>query len=197
MSGERALRRLMGGNKRYVEGRLTRLNQSPSYRAVLTEAQNPFAVILGCSDSRVPAEIVFDQGLGDLFVVRVAGNVLDEDHVLASIEYAVAVLEVPLIMVLGHESCGAVTAAVDVFRHHREPIGHIGSIVRCIRPAVEQVMHEHGDWIDNAITANIRHVVGQLHHAQPILAPRVAAGELKIVGARYGLETGIVKLLAE
>jgi carbonic anhydrase len=185
----------MEGNRRYVEGRLTRLNQSPSYRAVLTEAQSPFAVILGCSDSRVPAEIIFDQGLGDLFVVRVAGNVLDEGNVLGSIEYAVAVLNVPLIVVLGHERCGAVREAVDAVRQQRFSLGHIENLARRIRPAVERVRNDPGDWVDNAIAANIREVVRQLHCAEPVLARGVSASTLKVAGACYSLETGVVSLL--
>jgi carbonic anhydrase len=183
------------GNRRYVEGRFARPNQSPEYRIVLTDAQDPIAVILGCSDSRVPAEIVFDQGLGDLFVVRVAGNVLDEGNVLGSIEYAVAVLEVPLIVVLGHERCGAVRETVAAVREERLSMGHIESLARRIRPAVERVRNAPGDWEDNAITENIREVVRQLQCAEPVLARRVSASALKIVGARYSLETGVVSLL--
>jgi carbonic anhydrase len=185
----------MEGNRRYVEGRLTRPNQSPSYRAVLTEAQSPFAVILGCSDSRVPAEIIFDQGLGDLFVVRVAGNVLDEGNVLGSIEYAVAVLEVPLIVVLGHARCGAVKEAVDAVRQQRLSMGHIEHLARRIRPVVERVRHDPGDWVDNAIAANIREVVRQLQCAEPVVARGVSASTLTVVGACYSLETGVVSLL--
>jgi carbonic anhydrase len=143
----------------------------------------------------VPAEIVFDQGLGDLFMVRVAGNVASSGEVLASIEFAVAELQVPLVLVLGHKRCGAVTAAVDAVVRGSVAPGHIGSLVDAIRPAVAQVQGSLGDLLDNAVRANVELVVAQLVRSEPILAPAVREGRLRITGARYDLDTGQVDII--
>jgi carbonic anhydrase len=190
LTPDEALRKLMAGNARYVQNAASRPEQTPERRSQLTVGQHPFAVILGCSDSRVPPELVFDQGLGDLFVVRVAGNVLD-DQGLGSMEYAVEHLHAPLIVVLGHSSCGAVKAAVS-----GEPApGHIGAIVHALKPAVASTRGRPCDPVANAVNANIQRVVGQLKAAKPILAERIRAGTLKVVGGRYDLSTGTVELL--
>jgi carbonic anhydrase len=143
----------------------------------------------------VPAEIVFDQGLGDLFMVRVAGNVASSGEVLASIEFAVAELQVPLVLVLGHKRCGAVTAAVDAVVRGSVAPGHIGSLVDAIRPAVARVQGALGDMLDNAVRANVELVVAQLARSEPILAPAVREGRLRITGARYDLDTGQVDII--
>ena len=143
LSSGQALQQLLDGNKRYVSTNFAHPDQTAERRIEIANAQYPFACILGCSDSRVPAEIVFDQGLGDLFMVRVAGNVASSGEVLASIEFAVAELQVPLVLVLGHERCGAVTAAVDAVVRGSVAPGHIGSLVDAIRPAVARV---RGRW---------------------------------------------------
>ena len=140
MDGDRALQKLMEGNTRYVSARLAHPNQTPARRAEVSEGQHPFAVIVGCSDSRLPPEIIFDQGLGDLFVVRLAGHVLN-DEALGSIEYAVEHLGTQLIMVLGHDRCGAVTAAVK----EGDASGHLGSIMKAIAPAVKKAKDRPGD----------------------------------------------------
>ncbi|WP_017717030.1 carbonic anhydrase [Kamptonema formosum] len=190
LTGDEALQKLMAGNKRYVEQKRTYPDQTPMRLAEVAKGQHPFAILLGCADSRVPPEILFDQGLGDLFVIRVAGNILD-DAILGSIEYATAVLGVPLIMVLGHERCGAVKAALD-----GKPVpGHIFSFVDAIKPAVDKAKGKAGDALDNAVKANIIMVVEQLKSSQPILADLVQMGQLKIVGARYDLATGQVELV--
>jgi carbonic anhydrase len=189
ISAEAARKRLIAGNARYVAGKPFRVDHAPRREAV-APAQMPFAIVLGCSDSRVPPELVFDQGLGDLFVVRVAGNVLD-DQGLGSMEYAVEHLHAALIVVLGHSSCGAVKAAVS-----GEPApGHIGAIVHALKPAVASTRGRPGDPVANAVNANIQRVVGQLKAAKPILAERIKAGTLKVVGGRYDLSTGTVELL--
>lgn len=189
-----ALRALLEGNARYVEAKLTHPDQTAARRAELVGEQHPFAVIFGCSDSRVPAEIVFDQGLGDLFVVRVAGPVLD-DAVLGSLEFAALELRVPLILVLGHERCGAVTAALDVVEKGTTPPGHISHLVDAISPAVKRVRGRPGDALDNAVRANIELVVEKLRASRQVLAAQVSSGKLRIVGARYNLNSGRVDVI--
>ena len=159
-------------------------------RGAGAKGQNPFAVIVGCSDSRVGPEMVFDQGLGDLFVVRTAGEVVDS-AALGSIEYAVEHLGSSLIVVLGHERCGAVSAAVA---GAKEP-GHIAAVLKAIEPAVKQTKGNPGDPVENAVRAQALDVAKQLQEAEPILAERVQSGKLKIVAARYDLDTGKIDLL--
>lgn len=162
-------------------------------RAALAQSQHPFAIVLGCADSRVPPEIVFDQGLGDLFVVRVAGNVID-DHNLGSIEYAVDHLAVRLIVVLGHQRCGAVKAAKETIAAKGEAPAHIQSLVTAIQPAVEATVK---DDLEVTIEANIKNVAQALRSSTPILKAKVDAGELKVVGAYYSLDTGAVAFMDE
>ena len=189
---ELALQQLMEGNLRYAEGNASHPHQSPERRAELISGQQPFAVILGCSDSRIPPELIFDQGLGDVFVIRTAGEVVDNAS-LASIEYAVDHLGVPLVMVLGHDSCGAVTAAVQ----GGEAEGHLGSLMDFIRPAVEQAREagEGSDLLNGSIDNNVFNIVEALKSSQPVLSEKVEAGELMILGARYRLDSGLVEIL--
>src|SRR5436189_3709541 len=168
-------------------------DQAAKRRAELTKSQHPFAIIVSCSDSRLPPEIVFDQGLGDLFVLRVAGNVID-DHSLGSIEYAVDDLAVRLIVVLGHQSCGAVKAAKDTIATKSEAPAHIQSLVTAIRPAVDATVH--GD-LETTVKANVKDVVQALRSSTPVLKPKVDSGELRVLGAYYSLETGAVSFLDE
>jgi carbonic anhydrase len=193
-NSDEALQKLINGNKLYMAGKSRHPHQTLERRVEVAQGQKPFAVILGCSDSRVPPEILFDQGLGDLFVIRVAGNVVD-DAVQGSIEYAVEELGVPLIMVLGHEKCGAVKAAVDVFEKGGKLPGQIETVVDKIKPAVQKVKGQPGNLLDNAIKANVVMVVGQLKASEPILAKFVKEGRLKVVGANYELDSGIVKIV--
>jgi carbonic anhydrase len=190
VSADQALKKLIEGNKRYVAANFLNPDRDAACRARLSKAQTPFAIILGCSDSRVSPEIVFDQGLGDLFVVRTAGNVAD-DVALGSIEYAAEHLHVPLLVVLGHERCGAVGAAAE----GGEAPGHIEAIVKAIKPAVDKAKGRPGDLVDNAVTVNVENVTAQLKASQPLLAKLVAEGKLKVVGARYDLDTGVVGLM--
>ena len=157
-------------------------------RAELTKSQHPFAIIVSCSDSRVPPEIVFDQGLGDLFVIRVAGNVID-DQSLGSIEYAVDHLAVRLIVVLGHQRCGAVKAAKETIAAKGKAPAHIQSLVMAIQPAVEATVN--GD-LEATVKANVKDVVQALRSSTPILKPKVDSDELKVLGAYYSLDTGSV-----
>jgi len=186
-----ALQKLMDGNRRYIQQKRTFPDQSRSRILELAKGQHPFAIVLGCSDSRVAPEILFDQGLGDLFEIRVAGNVLD-NVVIGSIEYAAAELGVPLLVILGHERCGAVKAALD-----GKPVpGHIGSLVAAIKPAVYATKGQPGDAWDNAVRANVKMSVNKLKALSPILAKAVKAGTLKVVGARYDIDSGEVEVIA-
>lgn len=191
LTADGALKKLMDGNQRYVQQKRSFPDQNQARISELTNSQHPFATILGCSDSRVPPELLFDQGLGDIFDIRVAGNIID-DAVLGSIEYAVAELGVPLILVLGHERCGAVKATLDA-----KPVpGHIGTLVAAIQPALEQVKNQSGDKLDNLVRANVKMSVDKLKASSPILAEAVKAGKLKIVGARYDLDTASVEIIS-
>ena len=190
-----ALQRLMDGNARFVAGQMTSPNQNAARRAAVASGQSPYAIILGCADSRVPPEIVFDEGLGDLFVVRVAGNA-PNSQLIASIEYGVGVLKAPLVMVLGHSACGAVEAAVkSIIDGTPLPSGHLQSLIDELSPAVTQIQAEPGDLTDNAITRNVQLAVQALAVQDPILASGVAAGSLRVVGARYDLASGKVTMV--
>lgn len=185
-----ALALLMAGNHRYVTGEMTYPRQAAVDRQALIAGQSPFAVILGCADSRVPPNLIFDQGLGDLFVIRVAGNIVD-DAILGSIEFALATLQTPLVMVLGHANCGAVQATLS----GGELAGHLPSLAAAIQPAVDRVKDAPGDQLDQAIKANALNVADQLRHSQPILAGSVRAGQVRIVAAHYDLASGKVTVL--
>ena len=190
VSGENARQKLIDGNKRYVDVKLTHPNQTAQHRTEVAKGQRPFAVILSCSDSRVPPEIIFDQGLGDLFVIRLAGNVMD-DAALGSIEYAVDYLGVRCVIVLGHERCGAVDATVKGGEIH----GHISGIVKAIQPVMGKIKNLPGDVLDNAVRANVAMVVQQLKSSGPILKELVNKGVVGIDGAYYDLDDGKITLL--
>jgi carbonic anhydrase len=188
-----ATTRLVEGNARFVSGRLQHPRQSPDRRTALARGQSPFAVVLGCADSRTGPEVLFDQGLGDLFVVRTAGNVID-DHALGSIEYAAEHLHAPLIVVLGHERCGAVVAARDTIAAHGHAEGHVQSLVEAIRPAVEATADQDAE---ATCKANVRNIVQALRKSEPILRHMAEGGEIKVVGAYYDLDTGLVTFLPD
>jgi carbonic anhydrase len=194
LNADQALQELTQGNKRYVAGQTTTLHESTAHRAEVAKGQHPFAVIVGCSDSRVPPELVFDQGLGDLFVIRVAGNLVD-DEALGSIEFAAEEFKLPLVVVLGHERCGAVKATIETLEKGSEAPGHIASLVKAIKPAIEKARAQAGDLLDNAVRANVERVVEQLKTSGPILSELVSSGKLRIVGARYDLDEGAVEFL--
>jgi len=192
ISAREALERLRAGNRRFVSDVRSRDTlTSQTRRSELAAGQEPFAIIVGCADSRVPPEIIFDQGLGDLFVIRAAGHMVD-DAALGSIEYAVVHLGIPLVMVLGHERCGAVEAAAK----GAEATGRLGLVLQAIKPAVERVKGQPGDLVENAVRANVEMVVDRLKFADPLLADWVKAGRVRIVGARYDLDSGWVDLMA-
>jgi carbonic anhydrase len=190
MTPDQAIAQLMEGNHRYATGKLSHPHQDGKARAGLTKGQHPFVAILSCADSRVPPEVIFDEGLGDLFVVRVAGNITD-DAVIGSLEYAVEHLGTPAILVMGHEKCGAVQAAIG----GGEPKTHIQALADAITPAVADAKKQKGDLVSNSVKANVQLVVNQLSASKPILAEAVAKRKIKVVGGVYDLETGVVKLL--
>lgn len=191
------LARLVEGNRRFVKGELAHPGRRPEDFAPLAEGQAPLAVIVGCADSRVAPELIFDQGVGDLFVVRVAGNAVSGagPFIKGSVEFAVAELGARLIVVLGHEACGAVKAAVAHIDANDTLPGAIRDLVEVIRPAAQAVRGKPGDKVDNSIKANVALGVERLKGLDPILADLVKKGELKIVGAVYELRTGTVKWL--
>ena len=188
-----ALSLLKAGNARFVGDRATCGPLTPR-RTELTQGQSPFAIVLGCSDSRVPIETVFDQVPGHLFVVRLAGNFLD-DNGLGSIEYSVAVLKSKLIVVLGHEGCGAVTAAVDYVKNGTVQPGHIQGLVKALEPAAKATHDAGGDWIAKAIAENVRLNVAAMSARSAIVAAAVKSGALEVVGGVYSLHTGQVRFL--
>lgn len=189
-----ALQRLVAGNARYVS-RGMHCTDTASGRAARARAQYPIAGVVSCSDSRVVPEFAFDQGAGDLFVVRLAGNFIDDDG-LASLEYSVAVLGVPLIVILGHSNCGAVAAAIKVLHDKARLPGHLPGLVAEIEPAVIAAEAKHpADLLAAAIAENVRRNVARLSTAKPVIAEKVKAGKLKVVGGVYHLATGKVAWL--
>lgn len=167
--------------------------QAAKRRAELIKSQHPYAIILSCSDSRVPPELVFDEGLGDLFGIRVAGNVLNDEG-LGSIEYGVDVLDARLIVVLGHQSCGAVDAAIKTVAANGKAPGHIQSLVTAITPVVKATPKAD---LETMIKANVKHVVDALRSSKPILKAKVDSGDVQVIGAYYTLDTGAVTFLDE
>jgi carbonic anhydrase len=193
LSPDAALKRLMDGNSRYVAG-VSRRHDFKHEREALVGGQNPYAAVLSCADSRIAPEYAFDSGRGDLFVCRVAGNFANDDTI-ASLEYSVAVLGAPLILVLGHDSCGAVDATIKSLKDGKPLPGHIPSLVAAIAPAVKAVSQQSGDALDNAIRQNVIDTVAKLKSATPILSAAVEQNKLKVVGGIYRLATGKVDVL--
>jgi carbonic anhydrase len=193
------MRELLAGNHRSAKGkRLTPRGRPKDFR-VLAHGQSPEAVIVSCADSRVAPEILFDVGVGDIFVVRVAGNVIDGAGVAVkgSIEYAVAELNVPLILVLGHSGCGAVKSALQHIDQRDSLPGAINGLVELIKPAVEMSKGMPGDPLENAIRKNVENGVDRLQGLEPIVAPRVRNSKVKVVGGVYDLFTGSVSLVSK
>jgi carbonic anhydrase len=195
LSSDAALKRLMEGNARYVSG-VSRRHDFTHEREALVGGQNPYAAILSCADSRIAPEYAFDSGRGDLFVCRVAGNFAGEETV-ASMEYTVAVLGTPLIMVLGHDRCGAVDATIKSLKDDKPLPGHIPSLVSAIAPAVKTAAQQSGNALENAIRQNVVDNVAKLKSAAPLLNAAVEQGKLKVVGGIYRLATGTVDLIAQ
>jgi carbonic anhydrase len=195
LSPDAALKRLMEGNSRYVSG-VSRRHDFTHEREALVGGQNPYAAVLSCADSRIAPEYAFDSGRGDLFVCRVAGNFAGEETI-ASMEYTVAVLGTPLILVLGHDSCGAVDATIKALKDDKPLPGHIPTLAAAIAPAVKTAAQQSGNALDNAIRQNVIDNVAKLRSAAPILNAAAEQGKLKVVGGIYRLSTGTVELLAQ
>jgi carbonic anhydrase len=197
ITGLEGLGRLREGNARFVANQMRTLEHAhESRRAELVSGQAPFAIVLGCSDSRVPAELVFDQGFGDLFVIRVAGNIVAPSQV-GSVEFAAARYGTSLVVVLGHSGCGAIAAALEDLRNPGPQSRALRSIVDRVRPAVQSAMEARPDAADaavmeHAIRANIRTSAGHLRHASALLEQLIESDKLRVVGAEYSLETGLV-----
>jgi len=190
-----ALERLREGNRRFVAG-VSNIDEAliSARRAALVGGQNPFAVILACSDSRVPVELIFDQGLGDLFVIRVAGNIVAPSQI-GSVEFAAAQLGTKLVVVLGHSNCGAVEATLkELAQDHHQRSPNLRAIVDRIRPAVEPLMSD-GASLNDAVVANVRQSVSQLQSGSQFLEQMIETDELTIVGAEYSIESGEVTFL--
>lgn len=210
LSSDQALQKLLDGNKQYVENKLTNASASDSAsRSALAKAQKPYAIILSCSDSRVPPEIIFNKGLGEIFVVRVAGNVPDP-VVLGSIEYAAEHLGSPLVMVLGHERCGAITATVEA-KGKNTGSTNIDAIVKAIAPSIKAALADcdacknekkcieakKNEFVECLVDSNAKTVAAQLTKRSKILKHLVEAKKIRIVSAKYDLDDGVVTLLQE
>lgn len=195
ISAAEALERLREGNRRFASGDAGQnISGARANRAELAEGQSPFAIVLACSDSRVPVEIVFDQGLGDLFVIRVAGNVVAPSQV-GSVEFAAAQLGAKLVVVLGHSNCGAVDATLKELAQEQELRSpNLRAIVDRIRPAIESLPEQEVS-LQDAVVANVHQSVSRLHHGSLILEELVESGDLVIAGAEYSIESGEVVFL--
>ncbi|MEV1329815.1 carbonic anhydrase [Micromonospora costi] len=192
---EEALAELVAGNRRFVTGAPHHPNQDAGHRAAVADGQHPFAVIVGCSDSRLAAEIIFDRGLGDLFVVRTAGHTTGPE-VLGSVEYAVSVLGTPLVVVLGHDSCGAVQAAREADATGTPPPGHLGAVVDAVVPSLRRAAAEGLDDINAIVDIHIAQTVEALLANSAVLTAEVAAGRCAVVGMSYRLAAGAVHQVA-
>ncbi|HYO18539.1 MAG TPA: carbonic anhydrase [Dermatophilaceae bacterium] len=186
--------KLARGNERFVAGDHWHPNQDAARRDSLTEGQTPFAVFFGCADSRVAAEIIFDRGLGDLFVVRTAGHVIDPG-VLGSVEFGVAILNIPLVVILGHDSCGAVAATVEAVRDGVLPGGYIRDIVERVTPSVLAAQRAGMSTADEIEAEHVRHTLRLLTERSRLVSDRVASGQLAVVGAVYNLGDGRARIV--
>jgi carbonic anhydrase len=192
MTTAEALARLKAGNRRFLQGIRSCGDEVVWQRARALKAQHPFAAIVGCADSRVPPGLIFDQCIGDLFTARIAGNIASEG-MIGTLEYAVAVLQVPLIVVLGHDYCGAVAAAVEAVTSGKSSGGKIDRLLDFIRPAVARAVALPGDTLTNAVRANVEQSVAQIRSTPPVLDRAVAERRVWVIGAVYHLESGVVE----
>jgi carbonic anhydrase len=191
---KQALRLLLAGNRRWVTGRVTHPHQSVARREALSHVQHPFATIVSCIDSRVPPELVFDRGIGDLAVIRTGAQVLDDGVVLGSIEFASDHLHTPLILIMGHQRCGAVKAAIEVIESGGTAPGHIQAVVDALRPAYAVAVREPGDLLDNMVRAQTRLAVERIR-TDPLIRESVADGKVRVHGAYYSLDSGVASII--
>lgn len=191
-SAEEALARLVEGNRRYVAFRSSNVNETPTRRAAVSQTQKPFAIVFSCVDSRVPPELVFDRGLGDLLVIRTAGHTVDK-AVLGSLEFGAAVLKIPLLVVMGHERCGAVNSSIELIGKNEQAPAEINDVVEGIRPAVERFKGRGLEVAEQVTKANTEMTVERLKEI-PIMAEAISQGRLLVVGAYCDLDTGVVHL---
>ena len=192
---DQALELLIAGNRRWVTGQVTHPDQSVERRVALRHAQHPFAMVFSCIDSRVAPEFVFDRGVGDLAVIRTGGQVLDEGVVFGSVEFGPDHLGTPLILIMGHERCGAVTAAIHTIESGGTAPGHIQAIVDALRPAYDVAINQTGDLVDNMVRAQTKLTVERIR-TDPLIGEFLARGELSVVGGYYSLDTGAVSIIA-
>ncbi len=194
-NAKESLQILLDGNKRFAEHKSIHPNRCDETRATLLEQQNPFAVILSCSDSRVPTEIIFDVGLGDVFTIRTAGHVLSPE-VMGSIEYAIKHLDCKLIMILGHDNCGAINSAIKAFNepNHKASV-NLQSILNHIYPVLEKIPQNESDILNLAIKSNVKYQIADLLKKDEYIAQKVKNEEIIVIGANYELKTGLVKIL--
>lgn len=191
---EAILQRLLEGNRRFAQGEVIHPRQDAARRVQLTDRQAPRAAILSCSDSRVPPELVFDQGLGDLFAVRGAGHLADATN-LGSLEFAVDALGVRLIVVLGHQNCGAVQAAIEAAATARDPEGHVLTVIEAIRPAVKAPDTGSEEIVHETLCRHVEATAAAVRAAEPVLAQRTRSGDLLVVAAYYSISDGRVQIL--
>ncbi len=191
LTPDAALKQLMDGNKRFVDRKRLNPRQDFGRLTEVAQSQKPFAAMLGCADSRVPSEIIFDQGFGDLFVCRVAGNIATPEEI-GSLEFGTLVLGAKVLMVVGHERCGAVSATIK----GAQVPGQIGSLIDAIKPAVESSKNQPGDSLENAVKANVMLQASRLK-ASPVISKLIQENKLKVVGGYYDLDTGTVTIIPE
>ena len=192
---QEALKLLIAGNRRWASGRAVHPHQSVKRRLALTHEQHPFATIFSCIDSRVPPEVVFDRGIGDLAVIRTGAQVLDEGVVSGSIQFSPDHLGAPLLLVMGHQRCGAVSAAINAIEHESTAPGHIQSIVDALRPAYSVAVKQAGDLVNNMVRAQTKLTVERLKH-DALIEEFIARGALKVAGGYYSLDTGAVSIIS-
>lgn len=190
-----AWRRLREGNERFVNGETSHPNQDASRRSSLIENQHPFAVIFGCSDSRLAAEIIFDVGLGDVFVVRTAGQVID-DAVLGSLEYSIGVLGVPLIVILGHDSCGAVSATKSAVETGQMPAGFIRDLVERITPSVLTSLRNNETDVNDMVVEHVKQTSERLVDSSRVISDAIGSGKAAVIGLSYSLAEGRANLVS-
>lgn len=191
-----SLKKLVEGNKRFAQGQSIHPNRSEELRNALLDGQNPYAIVISCSDSRVPVEIIFDVGLGDIFVIRTAGHVLSNET-MGSLEYAVHDLGVKFVMIMGHDNCGAVKSAMTVYkaRHYKELSPNLKALLNHIYPVFEKMEKTGKTSLEDAIKLNIEHQVEDLLKKDAYLAQQVQENKIMIVGAKYSLDTGLVEVI--